>query len=470
MLTPSGFLTLDSMNYLALASNLGRGLGFQIAKDGYAPAMLGYFAEWPVGYPLVIHLVAGAVGTTPFMASKLLAMVLATATAALIAAVSGRHGGVCALPLSFASYLDIFSRTWSEGQFIFLLVAAAVLLAGLIDGRKRPGIVRSLALAACCLALFLTRYVGAFSLSLLALAMASSLARREVRLAAWQGLLLLGVAGLIILYLHHNTVLTGYATGMPRLPPGDSVAERLAMLLGAIWSELILPLATFAPQSRAAWLVAGGEALGLAWVVRAIVRSHPRPFVHLRGDAQALAFAAVGALYLAAIILLRWRNQFDPYNYRLLGPGTLLLMLAGLRVALMNWPGAARAMTLFIAAMAATSVALAVFALPRPGAAGYLATVGSIERRYASIPSGAIVVFGDDQLRYLRPDLFVAVPLCRPWFNLDESWPDFLDEVDWSHPIYIDMSGNALDSAGCQKSVRAFLAGHHRGELFRLYR
>lgn len=469
---PTGYLTPDSTHYLALATNLGRGLGLRVANSGLAPAAYTPLGEWPVGYPVVLHVTAALFHVTPFAASKLLAMLLVAGAGALIAAVSGRHGAICALPLGFGGALAIFSSTWSEGPFIALLLLAAVLLSGLLGSlpERRPWapVWRSFGLAACCLGLFLVRYVGAFSLSLLGLALCVSLGRRAYRLAALQTALLLVVAALIGLYLHHNAEVTGFATGMPRTPPTDTWSERLAMLAGALWSELVLPLAKFHPGRVGDWLVAAVEAIALAALAVVIARRHRQMIHRPTGDRQTLAFALVGALNLGAIIVLRWRNQFDPYDFRLLGPGTLLLEVAALRLALARWPEAVRAIGAFAAGMVLLSILLAVAALPRWSAPGYLATARAIEQRYAAVPDGAIVVFGDDHLLYLRPGLFVALPLCRPWFGEDQSWDSFVEQLDWSHPVYVDMTGRALQLQGCQPSVRDFLARHRPGELFRL--
>lgn len=48
---PNGYLSADSINYLALAQNLVDGNGFHTIKPN---GELGWFAIWPVGYPAMI--------------------------------------------------------------------------------------------------------------------------------------------------------------------------------------------------------------------------------------------------------------------------------------------------------------------------------------------------------------------------------------------------------------------------------
>jgi hypothetical protein len=468
ILANDGFLTPDSTNYLTLAANLRQGHGFQFAGDGRFPAHLHHFAEWPAGYPFLIYLASATTGLSPFISSKLVNMALLLTSATLLAAVFGRKSPVFVLTLAFASYIDIFSYTWSEAPFIFLLLSAAVLLARFIGNSGKGGLMRSLCLAACCLGLFLSRYIGAFAILLIAIAALLSVYRRAYAIAVLNAVLLVTVVVVIWLYLHNNALLTRYATGMPRVPPIDSAAARLAILAGALWSETILPLAEFNPAEWLAWLVALAELLGLVAVVWSVRRHYSQWMQAIRVDALSLSFFTVGALYLGAIIGLRWLNQFDPYNFRLLGPGTLLLVIAVLRVALLSWPAATRSIAAFTFAMAALSAGLAIWQAARLQGPGYFSTVRAVEARYAGVPAGSIVVFGNDNLRYLRTDLFVTLPICPPWYDGKETWDKFIAEVDKRRPIFIDMNKPVLEAGECHPTIHEFLARHRPGELFRL--
>lgn len=468
VLANDGYLSPDSMNYLALANNLNQGHGLNIANTGRLPAGPAYFATWPVGYPFVIHLVSQLFGLSLFLASKIGNAIILLLSAVMLAKAFGHNGPVIALTLAFAPCLEIFSYTWSEVPFVFLLLSAAILLAGLIVKGGERGAVRPFILAGCCLGLFLSRYVGAFAISLIGIAALLAALRRAFAIALLDVILLVAVSVLVWLYLRHNVALTGYGTGMPRVPPTDSLSARFAMLARALWSEALLPIVEFDPSDRLAWLIALVQFGGLA-ALAIRVRSHYRhPLRAIRVDDLAIAFFIVASLYLAAIITLRWLNQFDPYNFRLLGPGTLLINVAILRVALVSWPAATRAITTFTAAMAIVSLGLAITQIALLPGPNYFATVRSVEKRYTDLPAGAIVVFGNAHLRYLRTDLFITSPWCRPWFDSDESWSDFYHAIDRRHPIFVDMTGPALDAAGCQPSVRAFLARHRPGELFQL--
>ncbi|HKT85872.1 MAG TPA: hypothetical protein VJQ77_07300 [Novosphingobium sp.] len=477
ILASDGYLSPDSMNYLALAQNLNLGHGFMVQNEGYSPAGPAYFAIWPVGYPLAIHLLSQTTGLSVFVASKLLGALVVTCCTSMVAVAGGRLGGVLALSFAFAANLAIFSFTWSEVTFDFFLVSAAVLLAGIIGRPEKHLVVRSLLLAACCIGMFLSRYVGAFAVSFLGISALAAMWRRDLPAVVINAILCLAVIGFMWLYLRHNADVTGYATGMPRVPPLDSAGHRLAMMVRALAGSMILPVVVvdfdfqnLGPHllDRLAVIVAVAQLIGITWLAKFILGRYRQPAREIRVDSLTLSLFLAGALYLSAIITLRWFSEFDPYDFRLLGPGLLLVEIAILRMALVSWPRAAGGITVFAAAIAASSMAFAAVPLAARAEPGYRTIVKSVERRYSEVPRGAIVVFGDEHMRYLRPDLFITEPMCRPWYDETDRWPAFLDEIDRSHPVFVDMNGHALELHGCDSSVRAALAGRHAGELFRL--
>ena len=237
------------------------------------------------------------------------------------------------------------------------------------------------------------------------------------------------------------------------------------MLGGAVWSQLVFATVTFRASDWQAWIAVAFEAAGLAAVVRAVRRSTPAPLRELRLDAASGAFLTVGLLYLGAIVVLRWRNQFDPYDFRLLGPGSVLVEIGLLRLALTSWPAARRTVAATALALAALSLAFALAALPRPWQPRYAEAVAAIRQRYAALPPGAIVVFGSGHLHYLRPDLFVAMPLCPPWFVEHETWAQFVGRLDHAHPIFVDMRQPPLDLRACDASIRRAVTGYPAGAV-----
>ena len=63
--TSHGYLTSDSINYLALAQNFKVGNGL-IDSEG------NFFSKWPLGYPFLIYVLANISGLSVFWASKVL--------------------------------------------------------------------------------------------------------------------------------------------------------------------------------------------------------------------------------------------------------------------------------------------------------------------------------------------------------------------------------------------------------------
>jgi len=471
---PDGYLSPDSTNYLALSRALLAGHGFMSAGDGTFPAAAQPFTVWPVGYPVLIYLFARLSGASVFLSAKLLDGLLLAATTTMLGTAAGRGRALAIVLLpGCAGFIEIYSYAWSEIPFIAFALAAAIAFARVVRGADKPGgaksdLAWSVFLALCCLGLFLMRYIGAFALCLLGLAVLSSLLRRAWRMAGVQAVLLALTTSAILAYLHHNALLSGFSTGMARVAPTDDPSRRLAMLASALWSEVVLPVAEFDQGSALHWLLAGIEAAGLVALAMSIRRQYSHPLRALSLDAFALGLLTTGGVYLVAIIYLRWTNQFDPYNFRLLGPGTLLVGAGLLQAALRSWPRAGGAITAFVAAMTALSLLSAAHDSLDGSPPGYFASARRIERHAASIPPGSVVVFGDIELRYLRTDLFVTEPICPPWSDRTIEWSDFIQRLDQRHPIYIDMGGDDHDVSGCPRSVRDAVARFRPGAISRL--
>src|SRR5699024_8572100 len=66
---PNGFVTSDSAHYLQLAQNIIDGNGLHTAN--YVDGMNTYFATWPVGYPLLIAVVAFILPVSVLWAAKI---------------------------------------------------------------------------------------------------------------------------------------------------------------------------------------------------------------------------------------------------------------------------------------------------------------------------------------------------------------------------------------------------------------
>jgi len=181
---------------------------------------------------------------------------------------------------------------------------------------------------------------------------------------------------------------------------------------------------------------------------------------------EALAFLWVGAIYLLAIVAMRWLKEFDPFDFRLLDPAFVLLFVGAFALLLGRNAPAGRALVLGLAAV--SLIAHTVVALRLYDGQGYLAHAREVEQRYAQVPRGATVVFGDRLARFLRPDLHIDAPCSEQGEDCSASWDDYLDDLAEGRAVYVDIDEEALDPDHHSPSVRAFVAGHRPGELLRV--
>jgi hypothetical protein len=465
LLDADGYLSPDSTNYLSLVENLKAGRGLVTPNSGRVDAPFTPFAEWPVGYPLLIYVVGGLTGLSAFAASKGVSVVLFLGTAVAIVRSFSRDFIVLACVPCFAATVELFSYTWSEVSFTFGLVVLAALVGNALRAEDDLG--TAAALSACGLWLFLSRYIGAFALGVIGLLWLLALIRRRWRQALWLALAGALLASSIGAYLWHNYLLTGFPTGMQR-PAATTPAPILAReLLRAVTGELALvsPPGTLSTAAEVALAV-----IMLGGLVALLVGARELAADRGRDRTTAWAFVAVGALYLAAIVGMRWFMAFDPFDFRLLDPAFVPLLTGLFGLALSGqaaWPR--RAATVALPALAAISLAAqADVAFTRADHPGYLEHARTVQLRYATIPPGATVVFGDRLARFLRPDLHIDAPCTEQGEDCNASWETYLDNLTEGREIYADIGPDALDADHHSPSVRAFVASHQPGSLVRV--
>lgn len=470
-----GFLSDDSNSYLALAQNLVDGRGWHMRTLG-KPDQL--FAIWPVGYPSLIGGLAQLTGVSVFAASKWVNILLVGANLVLLKSVFARHFPWFACLLLLPPWVEVSSYTWSEVPFFTGMLWLAVAGARFLEGRSSV-VGGAMAMVLATALMFLSRYIGALGVGVLAvMALAMLLRRERGRFVAAALATVLAAAG-IVAYLWMNLQATGQATGMPRLPAPEPAAWLAQMTVKAHVKQLNILVTSVdvdSPNGRLAAAVTMGALLALAAYV---ARGGRRPAAAAATAAApggqwppaAIALVLLGLLYLAAITVMRWRSHFDSLNMRLLTPGTLLV-LAGLLLQTTTKARLHRLRTATVAAVMLGLVVLAVQDMQRWQAAPE--THAQREARSlaaaASIPAGAVVVLGEVNLSYLRPDLLQARPMVRPLHPVRETWNQFLTRVHagaGSRPVYVFIEAG-LNPDRYDPSVLAFMAQNHHQRLLRL--
>ncbi|WP_413717410.1 hypothetical protein [Silicimonas sp. MF1-12-2] len=443
LLSENGYVSPDGTNYLGVAANISAGEGPFVSNDGRGAAVSTYFAVWPIGYPLFVAGVAKITGSSVFIASKILNLILLAGSMAIVMRTFSQNGPILALILLFGGSLEIFSLSASEGLFIFLLMLFSMLLGRLIDDDESAGPGVFIALLLAGIAIFLTRYIGLFVVAPAAVVSVVLYARGRFLSA----LFLLAVAGTIGLfaagYLYINQSMTGFATGMERIPAPESPAGFLKMLGIGIVRELVFPIASWEPWETGQNIIFAVYLL-ICGVLAVFLFKAGNDTVRPALSSRQQSFLLVGLAYFGAIVLARWLSQFDNLNYRLLGPGTVLITVATFDYLLAAFPRRRTAISAFMV----VTVGLAfldqarLIQEARRGPTFYQATEER-EARYRDVPDSTIVIFGDMHQRYLRPDLHLAFPMTRPYSAITEDWSSFIADLDSSRDLFIDGQAKA---------------------------
>lgn len=466
-----GYLSPDSRRYLAFAQNLLDGRGLGRLNDGRGTLAFDALAIWPPGYPLLIALVAWVTGTSVFVASKLLSIAAAAAIAAMISRSLGSAAPAAAIVLLSASAVRIFSYSWSETVFLALMVAFALALAGV--WRRRAETLRRFAIpvAAAALAaagLAFTRYIGIFSIGCLGLLALALVAERRIGRAALVAAAVAVVAAAVVALLLHNVEVSGYATGQPRTPAPETNARLATTLAHALISEAVFPLQAVSLGSSWHRKVIVAQVVLLLPGLLALFRRRRTGANGGWLDTRAVCLIGVGLAYGVAIVVLRWTRDFDPFDYRLIGPAAILVLIGLVRAVSLRVAGLPATLVGGLAVLAAMSVWFnTAFAPVRPGGETYPAYVQALLADFAAVPPGAIVVLGEEDLLYTRPDLAVAHPKRASLQGPAEPLDDLLAELDPGRPVYLRVPDDPLDDA-LNPGVREAVARLQPGTLVRV--
>ena len=436
-LDPNGYLSFDSTNYLRLSKNLLLNEGFKVA-DYQSSDGKSFFAIWPVGYPVLIFMVSKLTGLGVVWASKVLSLILIGAILLLFNYIFKETAHWAGLIFFIDANILIFSFTWSEGPFIFFLLCTSVFLYKCVETNGRILWLAGLFLSG--ISLFMMRYIGLISVGIIGLIALVNFFRRR-----WLfSIKLLAIATLqlicAVLYLYHNKISTGYLTGMPRDPSRESNHELLNQLLSALKEEFILIKCGIPVLLSLGLLLLLGLYLYLA-----------RKKSHCEEKFNGLwkYFLLTGVLYLAAIIAVRWFNNFDPIDFRFLAPGTFLIILSLAkylqgkpRVKIMGYP------LLYLVILVTLSIhyipsTTAIFKYITTGKnyfrnPNYVENTREILEKYKEVEPFSIVIFGSDHLRYLRENIIPTEIYEK--FSLEDYMNHFTQKKDWN--VYVDITGD----------------------------
>lgn len=265
----------------------------------------------------------------------------------------------------------------------------------------------------------------------------------RVRIKKMINLLLICAVNTLIMvaYLYLNVINSGFATGRQRMAAPESFVELSTQLLIAQLAELLNITFFLNPTFVTAFLIVIG-----IYIVISLKKT--RRFLKtitsgLTYTDYNVFFIMTGCTYWSAIVVLRFLNYFDPFNYRLLFPASILIMIGLIDLLLTRYEDLVKEkcnsmrasivvlVCIFILlSFTASSSAKYLYSVLVDGNAPNVYEQIRVEtiKKYNDIPPGSIVVYGDHYINFLRPDLIHTAIRSGPSFE-KETIEDFFSRA-----------------------------------------
>ena len=315
---PAHYQTVDGTNYSLLAAKIAEGKPYlipgienQAGKD---------FSPYPPGFPALLAL-AKLASNQPFgQAAILLHMVLFFCLALFCRAVP-----LSALALVFFSdtAIELATYPWSEFTFVIVLIVMATLASRLrLHLADRP---LDFTIAGTFCFAFLVRYAAVFVLVLWCLYALTHWWQGRPGYKAWAKLVGLGV-GWVLLWSALEWYLYGQVTGGDRYLNQESNRTLFHQLTTSL-ADQVLVFKDLSGSSALSFSL--GLGCMIAFLLWAFFGKSPAKKTSETATPLFQELAAMGLLYLLFIIPVRWYFYFaEPFDFRLLGPGAILIFLS----------------------------------------------------------------------------------------------------------------------------------------------
>ncbi|MEN8221577.1 MAG: hypothetical protein ABFS56_35600, partial [Pseudomonadota bacterium] len=279
-------------------------------------------------------------------------------------------------------------------------------------------------------------------------------------------------------YLYHNYLETGFPTGMPRIPSPETHGRLFLLLLKATILETIIPIHYISINdiSIKDILIFGMQFSVLIYIIlkyRKSILNRTENSKNNKTITLPLVFASMGLVYLFFIVLMRWVTQFDDYGYRLLAPGSFLLFIAF--IAYMEKRTTQKLFNEFKIFL--LSFALLSYFINVPYSVWkqykepvYNETIQNIEKKYADVEKNSIIVFGSMHLKYLYTDIQMRSPFDLPYSANKESWSDFISRINPKPEknVYLVIPEYKLDPERFDQTVVNMVEGYENNSIIKL--
>lgn len=403
------YISSDSAGYLREAVNLAAGNGFSYnALAGYRS----WFANWPILYPALIAVIMTITGAEAYLASKILAMIMAGLILVTFRVCFGKDAWIYGICLTNIGYLNLSYYTWSEIPFMWFLLCFALVLGKILKdeypSRKWYFMLGGFGL--CC---FLTRYYGIYvwivtGLYILLLLIGYRKKReKELLCKALKMFITAIISGSFsLLYLLLNKIMNGMASGVSRSMWWDDYRiltdDLIESLLTEVFNVFSLQIPEFLEEFPFSLklLVVVLVLAGIGWLVIRNCRHFSRESVLI----------TMSVIYAVVFIAIRYVSSMDSFYFRFFEPGTFLLCV-GLTGIILPFVKGKRGFRYF-AILVTSLVTLSVLSVFENGGMDrednyYHMLQQQWQDAYADIPEKSVVIFNDIDFRssYYRPDV-----------------------------------------------------------------
>lgn len=295
-----GFVSPDSWNYLHLAQSLRLGQGCMVGGE--------YMAVFPCGYPMAIALMSPSADIVAMVVSSKFANMVLLGSGFVLLAKEMRNILAATLIIINPITLHLYQFTWSENLFLFACCGAFFSIARMARDETSRCYVTLLGFF--LIVGSLSRYF--FGLFAAVIFLATWLAYgQKVAIKAMPAFV--GAAVVFLANQQFNEVMTGYGTGMPRIPAPETLLFLTAHFVKALVRDAIYVVA-------AAALLIGLSFRHISLTDGGLKEGAEKSMYVL--------LAVCGAGYLLLAYLLRTRTQYDLYGPRTIGYGVVLLIAA----------------------------------------------------------------------------------------------------------------------------------------------
>ena len=469
-----GFINPDSAEYLRASERLLSGYGFFVpgtGRLGEAEDVL--FAVWPVGYPSLIAIVSLVSGLSTFAASKVLNSILITIAIVALYKKFNRKGLIAASILLTAGTLKIYTMTWAEAAFITSLIILIIYIVNIFENKIKLNFFECLFLLILASLPFFFRYIGLFVMAPLVFFCFYLHFLNRSSDAIKLALITILASLICIVYLYTNLQYTGHKTGMLRIPAPESYSTWFRVLATAIAHEFILFAPNWSPDF--AWIpefAKKGNTIIYLWCVSVfwlvvtfisfsmLVRELKHHKIILPNFASSI-FLLFGLIYIFALCYARWTVHFNLFFYRSLDPGFSLIFI-GIILWILQHGGHVKRITVIFLSISILIVGVTNSYLVYSGFSSgftYNNNIQALNKKYSELPDKAIVLFGDDHLRYLKPNVRL-IHSKKPPYSEFETFNELLSSLDSEADLYIDNGAIKQDLSRLHESFQLVLKNY----------